>query len=253
MTNQNARDRMQQRRSQKRRQTQSVLIIVVAVLALAVVGVLIALNTQPPPTPPSGDYQGIPQSIDRTSATGLVIGQPNAPVTLTEYSDFSCPHCRDLEPTILKLITDYAKLGSLKIIYKPVTFVGAGYSEAAARGAICAAEQGKFWQMQEQIWKLFDSSGAGAYSESAMTSLAGQIGVDAGKFGSCYGSASTTSDIQSVATEVQAIGVNGTPTLYLDGQRLDFTGPDSLIQAVKQKVAAAPTAAPAIAPASPTP
>src|SRR5262245_28605237 len=128
MSKQSAKERIQERRGQQRRQTQMILIGVVTALALGVVGLLILFNIGGNAGP--FNYDGIPQSVDQTGAIGMVVGREDALVTLTEYSDFSCPHCHDLEPTIRQLLTDYVKEGQLKIVYKPVTFVGEEFSEA---------------------------------------------------------------------------------------------------------------------------
>lgn len=253
MSKQSARDRMHERRSQQRRQTQTILIIVVTVLALGIVGMLIAFN-QPrtPVTFSPGSFSGIPESVDQSGALGLVLGPANAPVSLVEYSDFSCPHCHDLEPTIHQLIDTYVKPGKLKITYKTVTFVGGVNSEIAARGMICAAAQGKAWEMHDQIWNLYAAQTYTAYNEANMNQLASTLQLDQSKFSSCFNNGTTTDAIQSVSNEVQAVGVNATPTLFLNGTKLDFSSFDDILNAVKQKVDAAAPAGGASAP-SPTP
>jgi protein-disulfide isomerase len=240
MSKQSARERIQERRGQQRRQTQMILVGVVTVLALGVVGLLVVFNQPRKPLDyPAGNYQGIPESVDRTGAIGLVIGREDAPVSLTEYSDFSCSHCYNLKATIKTLIETYVKPGHLKIIYKPVTFVDEEYSTVAARGVICAAAQGKAWEMHDQTWDLYASRSNRAYTADGISGMARVLQLDMAEFDSCYSSREVTQEIQGVSDEVLAIGVNSTPTLFIDGQRLDFTGPDSLIQAIADKVAAA--------------
>ena len=252
MSKQSARERMQQRRSDQRRQTQIILVVVVAVLALGVVGLLIAINQPRQPVSYAvGNFSGIPESVDQSGALGLVLGQADAPATLTEYADFSCPHCHELEPTIHQLIDSYVKPGKLKIIYKTVTFVGGVNSEVAARSMICAASQGKAWEMHDQIWNLYAAQSYLAYTESNMNQLASTLQLDQTKFSSCFNSATTTDAIQAVSNEVQSIGVNATPTLYLDGTVLTFNSYDDILNAVKAKVDALPASGAAAA--SPTP
>ena len=252
MSKETVRQRVQQRHSRQRRQTQTILIVVVAILALGVVGILIAFNSPHSPKPAlASDFAGIPEGLDQSGAIALTLGRTDARVTLTEYGDFSCPHCHDLEPTIHQLITDYVKPGKLRIIYKTVTFVGGAYSQVAAQAAICAARQGKGWEMHDQIWGYFDSNGPQAYSQSTMTSLAENIGLDTTKFGTCYNAPDTSASVQSVADEVLAIGVTSTPTLFINGNRLDYTGPDSVVQAVQSAAAALPATNAASATAAP--
>ena len=253
MSKQSARERMHQRRGQQQRRTQITLIIVVAVLALGVVGLLIAFN-QPrtPVTFSSGNFSGIPESVDQSGTLGMVLGPADAPVSLVEYADFSCPHCHDLEPTIHQLIDTYVKPGKLKITYKTVTFVGGANSDSAARGMICAAAQGKAWEMHDAIWTLYDNQTYQGYTEANMNQLATNLKLDQTKFSSCYNSATTTDAIQAVQDELPNIGVTATPTLFLNGTRLDFSSYDDILNAIQQKAASAAPAAGATA-ASPTP
>ena len=100
LAKQHARHRAHQRASQRRRKAQLAILAAIILVALAIVGLLIALSRPTPDTPPSYSYDGLGQEIDQTGAVGLALGDKSAPVTLTEYSDFSCPHCHEIIPTI---------------------------------------------------------------------------------------------------------------------------------------------------------
>ena len=100
----------------------------------------------------------------------FAIGNPEARVTVVEYSDFSCPHCNDLSPAIERLIQEYVREGDVRVIYKPVVFV---YPErsvpAGLAAAVCAAEQDKFWEMHDAIWEISSSVvGADAYTQELL-------------------------------------------------------------------------------------
>ncbi|NDJ55126.1 MAG: thioredoxin domain-containing protein [Chloroflexi bacterium] len=228
------------RRSQSRNQTPIVIGIAVAAVVL-VVGVIAATVI------PGGqaaavsiDYSGLEQSIDReygAGAIGFSLGDPNAPVTLVEYSDFSCPHCNDLSEAVHQLIEDYVRDGQLRIVYKPVAFVNPTTSTPAARAAVCAAEQGVFWEYHDVLWGIFRRNGPNAYTPAIMTREFAELsGVSEAEFEACYSSPETIAEIEAVLRETQTIGVTGTPTLFVNGQTVGYRGAQfvygDLVQAI---------------------
>ena len=230
--------RRSSRRAGNSSRSQLWIIVVVAVVALAIVGGLIALSSRPsvPAQAVEGvDLSGINQEIVQINdAPGVALGDPNAPVTMVEYSDFSCPHCADLAAIgIGPLIEDFVRPGKLRIVYKPITFVNPPYSRPAAQAFLCAAEQGMGWQMEEQIWGLYQASGAGAYTQRNLVGQAEAIGLDGSQFRSCYVSAETNQSVQDVLTEAQSIGIQGTPTIYVNGQLSDYRGPEAIYGDIK--------------------
>jgi protein-disulfide isomerase len=226
MSRSQTRQRMQERRAtQSRRRTQ--IIIAVVVVAVAAVAILVLLSRPGTDSVASvaSDYGDLTQEVLRDEqGIGLAIGDPNAPVTLTEYSDFSCPHCAHLSETIDKLIDDYVREGDLRIVYKPVAFVYPPYSTLAAQAAICAADQGHGWEMADQIWAMYNDTGPGAYTQQQFVTAAGNIGLDTSAFRTCFNSSATNQAVQDVIAEAQTLGITGTPTVYLNGEPLVYRG-----------------------------
>ncbi len=215
-------ERMATKRAKQRRRNQVIMLAVVAVVAGLVAVGLIVVNNRPEREDNSDIYASLPQSIDE-SGTGLGIGDPNAPITLVDYSDFSCPHCYDLSPAISQVVADYAASGDVYVVFKPVAFVNPPYSVPAAAASICAAEQGIFWEMHEQIWSIYERNGPQGYNDALLSQRAAQIGIDMGEFEACYNSDETLQTVQSVIDEAVASGVTGTPTVFINGERVTFT------------------------------
>jgi len=201
-------------------------VVIVAVVAVGLVGLLIALSAKPSAAVPVADsnYEGLDQELVQINdAPGVALGDPNAPMTLVEYSDFSCPHCADLaEFSVHPLIDEYVKSGDLRIIYKPISFVNPPYSRPAAQAFLCAADQGMAWEMHDQIWGLYQASGPGAYTQRNLVSQAEALGLDADQFRSCFVDPATNQAVQAVLSEAQVVGVTGTPTLFLNGQLIGY-------------------------------
>ncbi len=229
MANSTTRSRIQERQNKRRKKSQTRLIIVVAVGALVVVGLLIALTSRPPSTATAVsdiDFNGLTQESVRTNgALGFAVGDPDAPVTLVEYSDFSCPHCYELSGVIHRLIDAYGSSGELRVVFKPIAFVNPPYSRPAAQAAICAGQQGQFWQMHDQIWMMYEQGGPGAYSNSLLSARAAEIGLDTGEFNKCFRTAG--GEVDAVLAEANQLGIGGTPTVYINDQLFAYRGADT--------------------------
>jgi protein-disulfide isomerase len=229
MSKSSTKQRAASRREQRQRQSRTRLIVGVVIVAVILTGVLILISIPRSGSSEvvAGDYSGLNQAIDDSGAIGFSIGEDSAPVTVIEYSDFSCPHCYDLSQYIDRLIQEYVSDGSLRIVYKPVSFVNPPYSIPAAQAAVCAAQQGNFWEMQDQIWNLYAAKSYAGYTRPNLVDQAVAIGLDKDTFETCYSSEDALAQVRGVLDEVQALGIQGTPTLYLNGQQINYPGPEA--------------------------
>jgi len=87
-----------------------------------------------------------------TSGTGYIKGSPNAQVKIIEYTDFECPYCNMAFPTIEALLVKYGEKISLEYRSFPLSFHPD--AEKAAEAALCAGEQGKFWEMHDKMFTV---------------------------------------------------------------------------------------------------
>ena len=163
------------------------------------------------------DLAGIPQS-------GNVLGAADAPVTLIQYEDFQCPSCLrytvDYEPF---LIEEYVKPGLMRIELRHFPVVGTE-STTAARGAVCAGEQDRFWEYANRLFVIQAGDGfrpdRGAFDEPALTDLAGDLGLDEDAFTACLANPDTLSAVSANDSAARAIGFRGTPSFMLNGTPL---------------------------------
>lgn len=166
------------------------------------------------PQRPQEDYDKV-YPIDLAGAA--IKGNPDAPVTLTEWSDFECPYCARVAAPIQELLDKYPD--KLKVAYKhfPLSFHRAARPTAIA--SLAAAEQGCFWQFHDV---LFEQTTKRALDASKIDEYAKQAGCDVAKFkadleanGDKYG-ARVDADYQQGA----AADVRGTPALYINGRKV---------------------------------
>jgi protein-disulfide isomerase len=160
-------------------------------------------------------------------------GPANAPVVLTEFADFQCPFCAQVPSLVDQVLKAYPK--EVKFVYKqfPLTSIHQN-ALSAARAAVAAQKQGKFWQMYE---KLFANQRA--LSLDNLKQYAQQVGLDMAKFDKDMASPEVQKQIDDDMKLAQEVEVRGTPTLFLNGKRVmnrSFEGMKEMIDlALTQK------------------
>lgn len=154
-----------------------------------------------------------------------VRGPENAAITLVEFSDFQCPFCQRFHPTMKRLLDEYA--GKVRWVYRhfPLTQIHAE-AQPAAEASECAAEQGKFWEYADALFDNQQSLAASYYPELAKT-----LKLNTAKFDSCLKDGNGKAKIAADIAEANQIGVNGTPTSYLNGREIAGALPYETVKA----------------------
>ncbi len=146
-------------------------------------------------------------------------GDPKAKVVIVEYSDFQCPSCAMVDPTVHKLLDIYK--GKVRLIYKYYPLVKIHKNAMpAALAAECAGRQEKFWPYHD---RLFQTQGSWAPLTDTTTSfmtLAKETQLDIPAFTSCLADPSHQRVIEQDASEAQSREVNSTPTFFIGDERL---------------------------------
>jgi protein-disulfide isomerase len=142
------------------------------------------------------------------------LGNVNATITLVEYGDFQCPHCRHAHPLIKRLLKE--RNNDLHFVFRnfPLQEVHP-QAYAAAITAEAAGKQGKFWEMHDLIFENQDR-----LDTKFLFSLAEDIGLDMIRFAKDLKSDGVQSKIETDFESGVRSGVNGTPTFFLNGSKL---------------------------------
>jgi protein-disulfide isomerase len=148
------------------------------------------------------------------------LGDPKAPVTLVEYSDFECPVCRNLHDVLRGVLPNYA--GKVRVVFKdfPIEQLHPWARTAAIAGR-CAYQQNPaaFWKMYDFIYDNQELiSAANAWTK--MTEYATQSGVDADTLKSCMASPEAAAAVNASHANGELLEVNSTPTVFVNGRRL---------------------------------
>ncbi len=178
--------------------------------------------------------QNLP-SIDDTEPTVFadvsadddpVKGDPKAPVTIIEFSDFQCPYCaRFFEETLPQIDEQYIKTGKVKLVYRDFPLSFHPNAHPAAQAAECADEQGKFWQYHDKIF-----ANQASLSAANLKQWAKDLALDTTKFNSCLDSGKYKSEVDKDLSEGSAAGVSGTPAFFIDGELIVGAQPFSVFQ-----------------------
>jgi protein-disulfide isomerase len=144
-----------------------------------------------------------------------VLGDPKAPVTLTEYVDLQCPVCaaaaRETLPT---LVRDYVRTGKVKLEARTLHFIGPD-SERAARVAAGAERQGKLWPFLEAFYSAQGQENSGYVTDDFLRSVARAAGVDATAALEFADTASAQEPLNRANSDAQALRIEATPTFAL--------------------------------------
>ena len=183
-----------------------------------------------PPAPPKLLDAAVPIPV----AGSPVKGAENAAVTLVEFSDFQCPYCAKAIKQLDAVLQAYPT--QVKLIFKQFPLDSHGQALLAAQAAIAAHQQGRFWPMHDAMF-----ANRSNLSRPSLMVLAERVGLDMKRFTADLDSPSTRKTVERDTQDGDKAGVEGTPTLFIDGQRyngsLELEPMKSVIDAELKKTA----------------
>jgi protein-disulfide isomerase len=151
-----------------------------------------------------------------------VKGPAGAPVTIVEFVDYECPHCKRVQPVLRQIMDEYPE--EVKVVFKHYPLGSHTNARAAAEAAVAANRQGKFWAYNDKLWANADN-----LTPALLEQLAKEAGLDVAKWRSDYESETTRARVQKDRDEGQALGIASTPTIYINGRQFsDNRDPESL-------------------------
>ncbi len=155
----------------------------------------------------------------------VILGNPDAPVTVFVFGDYQCSFCRKFfwEAELL-IRKNYVETGKVKMVYKDLAFLGPE-STAAAEAAQCAVDQGKYWQYHDALYtieynetKLLGSGeSTGNLNRSTFEKIASGLEINTNQFLNCFDSKKYASEVQEDIEEAKAVMDNLlTPTIFVN-------------------------------------
>ncbi|MEM6454225.1 MAG: DsbA family protein [Acidobacteriota bacterium] len=147
-----------------------------------------------------------------------VMGDKDALVTIIEFSDFQCPYCSRVNPTIEQVKAKYGDKIALVFRHFPLSF----HAEApkASEAALCADDQGKFWEMHDALFADQQN-----LKVDGLRAKAEGLQLDMAAFNACLDSSKYAETVQRDLREGSAVGVSGTPAFFINGRFLSGAAP----------------------------
>lgn len=203
-SNQSKRELLRQKRlEQKRRNTTTFLLV-----GLVAILLILALMF-------------LPNIVNKMAAHGFALGDPDAPVTVYEFSSYTCSHCYDFNENAAEdFIAKYVATGKVYFNYVNLP-ANSEASLLAAEASYCAADQDKFYEYKDQLFAYaYVENG---YTETNMANFASLAGLDVNAFQTCMSSDKFATAYEDDIRFATASGITGTPSFLVNGKDLVLT------------------------------
>jgi len=183
--------------------------------------------SQPAPRPTQQPTQSTAPQVFKVSIDDdPVKGNPDAPVTIVEFSDFQCPFCsRFFQQTLPLIEKNYIDTGKIKFVYKDMPLDNLHPNARPAHiAAECADEQGKFWEYHDVLFEKQSQWNRLVSSElqNTFTEFATDMGLQATSFESCMQSPNIADEVNKDTLEAASYGATGTPTFFIGNEKDGF-------------------------------
>ncbi|MFQ6057629.1 MAG: DsbA family protein [Anaerolineae bacterium] len=181
--------------------------------------------------PPRRDFKPEPEDF-------AVKGDPDAPITIVEYSDYQCPWCGRHAREVLPLLdVAYVRTGKVRYIYKDFVIFGP-LSERVSQLAECAGEQGLYWPMHDWLFRAQRAWVRRPNPEQIILDGAAELGLDAEALKGCTDSGKYLAEVRADTDEAGRAGGRGTPAFMVNGRLLTGFQPWERFQAVIEQLLA---------------
>jgi protein-disulfide isomerase len=155
----------------------------------------------------------VAKSIDVSRAPRR--GPGDAPVTIVEFVDYECPHCRDAQTFLQQVSEAYPR--QVRLFFKQFPLGGHTMARTAAEAAMAAHKQGKFWPYNDKVWPKSD-----VLTAAVLEQIAKDVGLDVPRWRADMASDPIKNWVSQDKSDGVSIGINSTPSLFINGRR--YTG-----------------------------
>lgn len=227
---------------------QSPTAIVTALAVVATVILIVSLNlhsSSSTPTALVAPANPVAASILRDGAT---LGSSSAPVKVDAWEDYQCPACliwsEHFEPN---LVRDLVAQGTVHYQFHDFAFIGSGHnpdeSLTAAVAAQCAGDQNKFWEYHDWLYANQNPGGEnkGWFTRDKLAAIALKVGLDQATFDTCLANPAKATAVQAEQAAGAALGINSTPSIFVNGNRAALTTYEALATAIRSLAPALPS------------
>jgi protein-disulfide isomerase len=167
----------------------------------------------------------VPVSIDGAPFRG----NPDAKVTIVEFTDFECSFCKAVKPTIDSIVKKYDGKVKHVIRHYPISAIHTGAVDAAL-ASMCAYDQQKFWEFHDLAFAKANDSGS--LTKDVLKSIATEVGLNRTEFDSCFDSRKYIQHVQKDFEDGNAYTVSGTPTFFINNRIVVGSQPSEVFEKI---------------------
>jgi protein-disulfide isomerase len=176
-----------------------------------------------------------PPRVDVATDGDPSFGPENAPVTIIEFSDFQCPYCARVLPTLQAIRERYGE--KVRVVYRDYPLDFHKEAQKAAEAAQCAGEQDRFWDYHDRLF-----ANQQALRVDQLKAHALNLGLDGDAFAACLDSGKFASEVQADFRDGSQAGVSGTPAFFINGRFLNGAQPlEAFLSVIDQELERAGT------------
>lgn len=176
------------------------------------------------------------QSLLSVKPNDYVLGDPSVSIAIVEFGDYQCPFCARFFNTTEKEIKEkYVKTGKAKFIWRDFAFLGQE-SLDAAQAARCAGDQGEFWTLHDYLFEKQKGENLGAFSIEKLKGFAADLKLQPEEFSTCLDSKKYLSAVEEETRLAKSLGINGTPTTFINGKSIPGAVPFSVFEEEIKKI-----------------
>lgn len=143
-----------------------------------------------------------------------VKGPENAPITIVEFADFECPHCAEVAPMLDKVVEQ--NKNNVRMVFKFYPLPSHPHADIAARAAVAAMNQNKFWEMHHSLF-----TNQRHLEQTDLDSYAKELGIEVSRFHADMQAAATADRIAKDKKLGEDLQIGGTPTIFINGRQFD--------------------------------
>ncbi len=156
--------------------------------------------------------------IDVSADDDPFLGAKNPKVTIIEFTDYQCPFCSRVRPTIDQVLKEYGS--DVKYVLRDFPLGFHAQAKKAAEAAHCAGDQGKYWEYSEKLWE-----NQRALQVDKLKDYAKEFNLDQSQFEQCLDSGKFSQEVAKDMNDGKKAGVSGTPAFFINGQALKGAKP----------------------------
>lgn len=167
--------------------------------------------------------------IEASEDDDAFLGNEDAPIVMVEFSDYQCPYCSRFEKESMpQIMQNYIETGKVKLVFRDYPLAFHANAKPAAEAAECAGEQDKYFEMHGKLFNGLDEWQGASDANGIFARYASEIGLKTEKFPKCMTNNEMAEEVEKDLSDGISYGVSGTPTFFINGQKLVGAQPYSV-------------------------